>query len=1089
MTLSGEKPEPAAAMESSLPAKDRGRLVSRRFRWWIVFAVLFGLFAAASLSIHAARKPIAAFLVQSYLLRHGVTSVVTFERLERGGFAARVRIGPETPEFTAEILDVTLSYNGVFALPTIGTVKLVRPVLHATFDGRKLFLGSLQPLVEEVLAREPEGPGPSFSVENGTLFLATPNGPLQFAVNAAVEQGRLQNLSATILPAVLRGEAFTAEIAEGAVSASVADDALNGTIALNIKAVTVTGDAAFESRELEATAAVRGLEWRTGEDALSFEVADADIAIRTGVTSSADFSVAQSETRLVLENLQGNYASERLGARARALSFSIANANITNQSGAARIAEVSVARSDTNLVLDNLQGSYANERLRATASANLTNEFTDVNAANNFAGSLSIRTSLDAAAIEFSRGERSAGGPLRIAFDGARMRYPLQSGEVALRTIQGAFEGTGKIAQDGIEGALEGSIKAGASLPRPVALNLVGQLPLIGAEPKLSAAMLDAIRNVDVQIPRLSVARSGDETSFAVRGPTTLSSASGARFTLSPQGNRPLLSGDAANFEGAFGLHIRGGGLPETQVAVSAYRARLQADGLTLNASTQVETSLDFASLHGLHLAGGGQLESRTGRVSFALTRCADVSFDSYVNNGITRVTDTKGRLCAETGQPFFISDDAGWRLNAAWTGASARFEQGESTIAGANGRIALSGDASGPRSGRMDLDRALLSDLQPAPRFLPINLNGSMNLAGQEWAGVLGLTIRNRRFASLALRHAMDTGAGQAAIDAAALSFDPATFQPTDISPLLASFGTRVRGPMSFTGRVSWNTQGIESDGRLRVMNVDLQTWLGAVRGASGDLALTSLMPVTLAPSQIVTIDRLDRLVPLEQATARFSLDPMTLHLESATASMAGGRVSLDPLSFSFAPGSTTEGTLRLQNVDLTPLLAAAGLAERVKVLGRIGGVIPFTSGPEGLRFANGRVAAEGPGRMSIAREALTAAVGTGAGGEAPPGAVQDFAYQALENLAFDQLDGMVNSLPNGRLGVLLHVKGEHDPAVGREPRVGVLDLLRGRAFDKPLPLPKGTPIDLTLDTSLNLDELLASYYGSSSGAAAPAP
>ena len=54
-------------------------------------------------------------------------------------------------------------------------------------------------------------------------------------------------------------------------------------------------------------------------------------------------------------------------------------------------------------------------------------------------------------------------------------------------------------------------------------------------------------------------------------------------------------------------------------------------------------------------------------------------------------------------------------------------------------------------------------------------------------------------------------------------------------------------------------------------------------------------------------------------------------------------------------------------------------------------------------------------------------------------------------------------------------------------ETRVSVLDLLRGRAFDKPLPLPKGTPIDLTLDTSLNLDELLASYFGS--GAAMTPP
>jgi hypothetical protein len=124
----------------------------------------------------------------------------------------------------------------------------------------------------------------------------------------------------------------------------------------------------------------------------------------------------------------------------------------------------------------------------------------------------------------------------------------------------------------------------------------------------------------------------------------------------------------------------------------------------------------------------------------------------------------------------------------------------------------------------------------------------------------------------------------------------------------------------------------------------------------------------------------------------------------------------------------------------------------------------------------------------LSLKRDALTTAVGVGSEGQTPPNAIQDFAYQALENLAFDQLDGTVNSQPMGRLGLLLHLKGRNDPAQAAETRVGVVDLLRGRAFDKPLPLPKGTPIDLTLDTSLNLDELLKSYFNSRrAGDAAP--
>ena len=43
----------------------------------------------------------------------------------------------------------------------------------------------------------------------------------------------------------------------------------------------------------------------------------------------------------------------------------------------------------------------------------------------------------------------------------------------------------------------------------------------------------------------------------------------------------------------------------------------------------------------------------------------------------------------------------------------------------------------------------------------------------------------------------------------------------------------------------------------------------------------------------------------------------------------------------------------------------------------------------------------------------------------------------------------------------------------------LGILDLLRGRAFDKRIALPAKTPVDLTLDTSLNFDELLAAWRG----------
>jgi hypothetical protein len=120
----------------------------------------------------------------------------------------------------------------------------------------------------------------------------------------------------------------------------------------------------------------------------------------------------------------------------------------------------------------------------------------------------------------------------------------------------------------------------------------------------------------------------------------------------------------------------------------------------------------------------------------------------------------------------------------------------------------------------------------------------------------------------------------------------------------------------------------------------------------------------------------------------------------------------------------------------------------------------------------------------VSIARQALSgvqAATGVDAPAPvaAPEGqvnAIQDFAYQAMENLHFDSLEAGVNS-HDGRLGVLFHIKGEHDPKVVEQARVGIAELLSGKAFQRRIPLPARTPVDLTLDTSINFDELLAAW------------
>jgi hypothetical protein len=188
-----------------------------------------------------------------------------------------------------------------------------------------------------------------------------------------------------------------------------------------------------------------------------------------------------------------------------------------------------------------------------------------------------------------------------------------------------------------------------------------------------------------------------------------------------------------------------------------------------------------------------------------------------------------------------------------------------------------------------------------------------------------------------------------------------------------------------------------------------------------------------------------------------------------------------------------TLSGAVQLDDVDVGQLIEATQFGDKVEFQAVVDGRVPFQAGPAGLRFQAGTLRSTRPGRVSINREVLSGVEATGgaaAEGEAPPSAFQDLAYDAMENLAYDQMEVAVDSRPGGRLGMIFTIRGRHDPPVAEEARISIFDLIRGKALDRDIPLPKGTPVNLTLDTSINFDELLAAYMDlnrARGGASAP--
>jgi hypothetical protein len=311
----------------------------------------------------------------------------------------------------------------------------------------------------------------------------------------------------------------------------------------------------------------------------------------------------------------------------------------------------------------------------------------------------------------------------------------------------------------------------------------------------------------------------------------------------------------------------------------------------------------------------------------------------------------------------------------------------------------------------------------------------------------------------------------GRAALRAGPFAFARGGLQPRDLSPLLDPL-TRATGTVQFDGALAWTDRGLASTGMLDIRDLDFLGPLGEVEGAHGKVRLTSLAPLRTAPGQKIAVARVASVTPLTHVAATFRLAGETIEVQTLNADVADGQMSLGPLAVSLAPGASTRGELRLHAIDIGALIAASNLADRVQASGRVSGRVPFRYGREGLSLVDGKIATVGPSRLSIAAGVWRAGqpiTETGPAGR--------FAFDALEHLAIDRLDGTVNSLPDGRLNLLLQIQGRSDPPVPPPAKVSLFALLRGKAFKESLPIPKDTKVNLTLDMSLNFAELLAAY------------
>ena len=1031
------------------------RRAQRSFARTALIALLIGLLLLVVLAaaLYLNRRAAARELLTGWLDRKGIDADVEVERLEMDGFVGKISIGdPRNPDFKVERVEVDYALGMPWSRTGIGVtpnrIRLVRPLARASWKDGKFSLGSLDPLVEEFMARppRPDQRAPLVIVEGGRARIDTDYGPVQMLADARIDDGRLMRLNARLPAASLKSGDTEARGLSAVVDLTTTGD----RVALKVEAaadrfavaeaggtaarLNLTGDlpypdlkkrrgdgrAVLAARLTADTLSAGGVESRKTQAMFDFD----------GLTEGwiETFQIlGKGQTRVRAQQVSGD------GLAARGADLALNRADIMVKRGQRglewRVASPAVIRLDS--------GSAAGTRLsRAVLTSDgLTAGGRD--AAFEMQGPLAL-----------SAGEL-ASGDLKLSQTRGRLELDLVRDGVTRMSATGALSAA-RVSWPGLGAPTRDDLPEMAELKRA-----------------LNAFALDA--------PGLRLSSGSAGTEMVLTRPVTARPANGGLLTLSPA-RTPLFTAEPGQSGGgALSLTAqRGGGLPEARIAVPSWTLTPGGFRATLDG----QAALDFGPARNIALSTKGELASHGGRLTYTTSDCIPLSVER-LELGENDVTDIAGRFCSADG-PLITVANGGWRAQGALADVGATAPFLAMRFSDAHGRLVVDGKPAG-LSMTAAVSRAQVADTTDPERFLPLTAVGEARLNGDVWSGGFDLSRLEHAIGRMDLRHDGKAEAGGVTISAPNLAFSQYGLQPDDLSPLAADYvKSPVEGSAGFEGRFNWSKEAASSFGVLSIPELDFTSPAGKVQGLKGRVEFTSLTPLITAPDQHLTIDRLETFTPLTDLDLRFALDEKFLNLAGGQIQAAGGRISIEPFNIPLTPGEAWGGVILVDQIQLNELMKSANLQDKAQLDAIVSGRLPFTYAPDvGWRISGGVLNAVRPGRLSIQPEVFDelAAGGAAVEGEAPlpPNTMQDLAYQAMQDLAISDLSAEVDSLDNGRLGVRFHIHGRHDPPERQQLRLSWIDVIRRDFLNKKLPLPSDTPIDLTLDTTWNANQIVS--------------
>jgi hypothetical protein len=219
-----------------------------------------------------------------------------------------------------------------------------------------------------------------------------------------------------------------------------------------------------------------------------------------------------------------------------------------------------------------------------------------------------------------------------------------------------------------------------------------------------------------------------------------------------------------------------------------------------------------------------------------------------------------------------------------------------------------------------------------------------------------------DRPVTRLALRHVLETGAGDARLAVEQLRFDD-KLQPDMLSRLLLGVIANAAGAVTGEGRIDWNERGVTSSGDFGTDALDFAAAFGPAQGVSGKVHFTDLVGLTTAPNQVLTVRSINPGIEVFDGRIGYELtngEVLTLH--DARWPFLGGTLVMDPVAMRIGVAETRKYVLHLDGVDAGQFVQRMELGN-ISATGLFDGTIPLVFDENGGRVEHGVLRSREPG------------------------------------------------------------------------------------------------------------------------------